>query len=46
MELFLVLKILLIIGLIVGLYAIARNLDILRIIFVYWIDSISSIFRK
>ena len=40
MELFLVLKILFIIGVIVALYAVARNLDIIRIILVYWKDLI------
>jgi len=40
MELFLVLKILFIIGVIVGLYAVARNLDIIKIILVYWKDLI------
>ena len=40
MELFLVLKILFIIGVIVTLYAIARNLDIIKIILVYWKDLI------
>jgi len=40
MELFLVLKILFIIGVVVVLYAIARNLDIIKIILVYWKDLI------
>ena len=40
MELFLVLKVLFIIGVIVALYAIARNLDIIKIILVYWKDLI------
>jgi len=40
MELFLVLKILFIIGVIVALYAIAKNLDIIKIILVYWKDLI------
>jgi hypothetical protein len=40
MELFLVLKILFIIGVIVALYAVARNLDIIKIILVYWKDLI------
>ena len=40
MELLLVLKILFIIGVIVTLYAIARNLDIIKIILVYWKDLI------
>jgi len=43
MELILVLKILLIICVIVGLYAIIRNLDIIKIILIYWKDLI---FRK
>ena len=40
MELFLVLKILFIIVVIVALYAIARNLDIIKIILIYWKDLI------
>ena len=40
MELLLVLKILFIIGVIVALYAVARNLDIIKIILVYWKDLI------
>jgi len=40
MELFLVLKVLFIIGVIVALYAVARNLDIIKIILVYWKDLI------
>jgi hypothetical protein len=40
MELFLVLKILFIIGVIIALYAVARNLDIIKIILVYWKDLI------
>jgi len=43
MELFLILKILLIVGAIIALYAVVRNLDIIRIILVYWKDLI---FRK
>jgi len=43
MELFLVLKILFIIGIVIAFYAIARNLDIIKIILVYWKDLI---FRK
>ena len=43
MELFLILKILFIIGVIIVLYAVARNLDIIRIILIYWKDLI---FRK
>ena len=40
MELFLVLKILFIIGVIVALYAVARNIDIIKIILIYWKDLI------
>jgi len=40
MELLLVLKILFIISVIVALYAVARNLDIIKIILVYWKDLI------
>ena len=40
MELFLVLKIVFIIGAIVTLYAVARNLDIIKIILIYWKDLI------
>ncbi len=43
MELVLVLKIFLIICVIVALYAIIRNLDIIKIILIYWKDLI---FRK
>ena len=43
MELFLLLKIIFIIGIIIALYAVARNLDIIKIILVYWKDLI---FRK
>jgi len=43
MELILVLKIFFIIGVIVALYAIIRNLDIIKIILIYWKDLI---FRK
>ena len=43
MELFLILKIIFIIGVIIALYAVARNLDIIKIILVYWKDLI---FRK
>jgi hypothetical protein len=38
MELFLILKILFIIGIIIATYAILRNLDIIKIIFVYLKD--------
>ena len=40
MELFLILKILFIIGAIVALYAVLRNLDIIKIILVYFKDLI------
>jgi hypothetical protein len=40
MELFLILKILFIIGAIVTLYAILRNLDIIKIILIYFKDLI------
>ena len=40
MELFFVLKIVFFIGVIVALYAVARNLDIIRIILIYWKDLI------
>ena len=43
MELFLILKIIFIIVVIIALYAVARNLDIIKIILVYWKDLI---FRK
>ena len=40
MEIFFLLKILLIIGAIVTIYAVARNLDIIKIILIYWKDLI------
>ncbi len=40
MELFLILKIILIVGAIIVVYAIARNLDIIKIILNYWKDLI------
>jgi hypothetical protein len=40
MELFLILKILFVVGVITALYAIARNLDIIKIILIYWKDLI------
>jgi len=40
METFLVIKILFIIGVIVALYAVARNLDIIKIILIYLKDLI------
>ena len=43
MELFLILKIIFIVVVIIALYAVARNLDIIKIILVYWKDLI---FRK
>tara|TARA_B100001142_G_scaffold17855_1_gene16540 strand:+ start:588 stop:719 length:132 start_codon:yes stop_codon:yes gene_type:complete len=43
MELYLILKIVLIIGILVALYAILRNLDIIKIILIYLKDKL---FRK
>jgi len=43
MELIFLFKILVGIGLLVGLYAVLRNLDIIKIILIYWKDLI---FRK
>tara|TARA_B100001027_G_scaffold12879_1_gene7835 strand:- start:211 stop:342 length:132 start_codon:yes stop_codon:yes gene_type:complete len=43
MELYLILKIILVIGILVALYAILRNLDIIKIILVYFKDKL---FRK
>jgi hypothetical protein len=40
MEFFLILKIILIVGAIIAVYAIARNLDIIKIILNYWKDLI------
>ena len=40
MELFLILKIVFIVGVVIALYAVARNLDIIKIILIYWIDLI------
>ena len=40
MELFLILKIIFFIGVAIVLYAVARNLDIIRIILIYWKDLI------
>ena len=40
MELFLILKIVFIVGVVIALYAVARNLDIIKIILVYWKDLI------
>jgi hypothetical protein len=43
MELFLILKFIFIVGVVIAVYAIARNLDIIKIILIYWKDLI---FRK
>ena len=40
MELFLIFKIVFIIGVVIALYAVARNLDIIKIILIYWKDLI------
>ena len=40
MELFLILKIIFVIGGAITLYAVARNLDIIKIILIYWKDLI------
>ena len=40
MELYLILKIIFIIGVVVALYTVARNLDIIKIILIYWKDLI------
>ena len=40
MELFLILKIIFVIGVVIALYAVARNLDVIRIILIYWKDLI------
>jgi len=40
MEFFLILKILFIVGVIVAVYAVLRNLDIIRIILIYLKDKI------
>jgi len=40
MELFLVVKVIFIIGVLIALYAVARNLDIIKIILIYWKDLI------
>ena len=40
MELYLILKIILVIGVIVALYAILKNLDIIKIILVYFKDKL------
>jgi len=43
MELFLILKIIFIVGTVIALYAVARNLDIIKIILIFTKDLI---FRK
>ena len=40
MDLYFIFKIILIIGAIIALYAVARNLDIIKIILIYWKDLI------
>ena len=40
MELFLILKFIFILGGVIAVYAVARNLDIIKIILVYWKDLI------
>ncbi len=40
MELFLILKVIFVVGALISVYAIARNLDIIKIILVYWKDLI------
>ena len=40
MELFLILKIIFIIGVVIAIYAVTRNLDIIKIILIYWKDLI------
>ena len=40
MEILLILKILLIIGAMIATYAVLRNLDIIKIILIYWKDLI------
>ena len=40
MELLLISKIIIGLGILIGLYAILRNLDIIKIILVYWKDLI------
>ena len=40
MEILLVIKIIIGLGLLVGLYAILRNLDIIKIIFIYFKDKL------
>jgi hypothetical protein len=40
MELFLILKIVFILGAVIAVYAVVRNIDIIKIILVYWKDLI------
>jgi len=40
MEIFLIFKIVFFIGIVIALYAVARNLDIIKIILIYWKDLI------
>ena len=40
MELLLIFKIIIGLGIIIGVYAILRNLDIIKIILIYWKDLI------
>ncbi len=40
MEFLLILKILFVIGALIALYAVIRNLDIIKIILIYWKDLI------
>ena len=40
MELYLILKIIFVIGILAGLYAILRNLDIIKIILIYFKDKL------
>ena len=40
MELLLILKIIFILGAVIVVYAVARNLDIIKIILIYWKDLI------
>ena len=40
MELLSILKIILFLGVVIAIYAVARNLDIIKIILIYWKDII------
>jgi hypothetical protein len=40
MEFFLILKIIFLVGAVIAVYAIARNIDIIKIILIYWKDLI------